>query len=93
MVPGFVVYRVICDILERNGRLTEAIEYFRQMENELPGDAGVRDERAKWELGGWPQPQTPIVLWILTLSIRLQSALYQGVRTERGCRYGLCVIQ
>ncbi|KAI9573369.1 hypothetical protein HD554DRAFT_2310612 [Boletus coccyginus] len=50
MVPRFVVYRVICDILERDGRLTEAIECFRQMQNELPGDAGVQDERAKWEL-------------------------------------------
>jgi len=50
-VPRFVVYRVICDILERDGRLTHAVECFQQMQNELPQDAGVRDERAEWELG------------------------------------------
>ncbi|KAI9571749.1 hypothetical protein HD554DRAFT_1817876 [Boletus coccyginus] len=49
-VPKFVVYRDICDILERGGRLTEAVECFRRMENELPEDAGVRDERMEWEL-------------------------------------------
>ncbi|KAI9571582.1 hypothetical protein HD554DRAFT_2036527 [Boletus coccyginus] len=49
-VPRFVVYRVICDILERDGRLTEAVECFRRMQNELPEDMGVHDERAEWEL-------------------------------------------
>ena len=50
-VPRFVVYRVICDILERDGRLTDAVECFQQMQSELPEDAGVHDERAEWELG------------------------------------------
>ncbi|KAI9455958.1 hypothetical protein HD554DRAFT_2317618 [Boletus coccyginus] len=50
-VLRFIVYRVICDILERDGRLVEAVECFQQMQNELPEDAGVRDEREKWELG------------------------------------------
>ncbi|KAI9459274.1 hypothetical protein HD554DRAFT_2137412 [Boletus coccyginus] len=49
-VPRFVVFRVICDILERDGRLAEAVECFQQMQTELPEDAGVRDEREKWEL-------------------------------------------
>ncbi|KAI9571802.1 hypothetical protein HD554DRAFT_2074278 [Boletus coccyginus] len=48
-VPRFVVCRVICDILERHGRVMETVEYFQQMQNELP-DAGVRNERAEWEL-------------------------------------------
>ncbi|KAI9571049.1 hypothetical protein HD554DRAFT_2238808 [Boletus coccyginus] len=72
-VPRFVVYRVICDILERDGRLTEAAECFRQMQSKLPGHAGVRDERAEWELGRWLQPQACIILGTLTLSIRLQT--------------------
>ena len=62
------------------------------MENELPKDAGVRDKRAEWELGGWLQPQTPIARSILTVSIRLQIALYEGIRTERRRRHGLCII-
>ncbi|KAI9571077.1 WD40-repeat-containing domain protein [Boletus coccyginus] len=49
-VPRFVVFRIICDILERDGRLAEAVECFQQMQNELPGDAGVCNERGKWEL-------------------------------------------
>ncbi|KAI9455056.1 hypothetical protein HD554DRAFT_2036671 [Boletus coccyginus] len=49
-VPMFVVYRVICDILEGDDRLAETVECFQQMQNELSEDAGVRDERAEWEL-------------------------------------------
>ncbi|KAI9456188.1 WD40-repeat-containing domain protein [Boletus coccyginus] len=49
-VPRFIVYRVICNSLERDGRLVEAVECFQQMQSELPEDAGVRDEREKWEL-------------------------------------------
>ncbi|KAI9454841.1 hypothetical protein HD554DRAFT_2042943 [Boletus coccyginus] len=49
-VPRFVVYRVICNILEQDGRLTEAVECFLQMEKELPEDAGVGNERVEWEL-------------------------------------------
>jgi len=92
-VPRFVVYRVICNILERDGRLTEALECFRQMQNELPEDASVHDEQAEWELGGWFQPQTRIALGILTVSIRLQSTVYEGIRTKRRCRHGLCIIR
>jgi len=63
------------------------------MQSELPEDAGVRDGRAQWELGGWLQPQTPIALDTLTLSIRLQSTLYEGIRTEGRCCHELSVIR
>jgi len=87
------VYRVMCDILERDGRLTEALRCFRQMQNELAEDAVVCDERVEWELGEWLQPQTPVALGTLRLGIRLQSALYEGIRTEGRCCYGLRVIR
>ena len=48
------MYRVICDTLLVEGdpgRLTEALKCFQQMQNELPKNVGVRDERAGWELG------------------------------------------
>ncbi|KAI9461370.1 hypothetical protein HD554DRAFT_1520955 [Boletus coccyginus] len=50
-VPRFAVYRAICDGLlgEGDGRLTEALKSFQQMQNELPEDEGVRDERVEWE--------------------------------------------
>ncbi|KAI9567156.1 hypothetical protein HD554DRAFT_1030392 [Boletus coccyginus] len=48
-VPIFVVYRVICDILEGDGRLTQAVECFRQLQNALPGEMVMRSERVEWE--------------------------------------------
>jgi len=89
----FIVYHVICDILERDGRLAEAVECFQQMRSELPEDVSVCDERAEWELGGWLQPQTCIILGALTSSIRLQSTLYEDIRAERRCRHGLYVMR
>ena len=56
-VPSFLVYRVISDILEGDDRLTQAIECFRQMQNELPEDTGSHDGRAQWELSKGAQPR------------------------------------
>ncbi|KAI9459628.1 hypothetical protein HD554DRAFT_2295666 [Boletus coccyginus] len=49
-VLSFAVYHVICDNLERNDRLIEAVEFFQQMQNKLPENAGVPAERVEWEL-------------------------------------------
>ena len=56
-LPRFLVYRVICDILEGDNRLTQAIECFRQMRNELPEGTSSHDGRAQWELSKGPQPR------------------------------------
>jgi hypothetical protein len=50
-VPRFLAYRVTCDILKGDGRVTQAIECFRQMQNELAEDTSAHDGRAQWELG------------------------------------------
>ncbi|KAF8547586.1 WD40 repeat-like protein [Imleria badia] len=49
-VPRFVIYRNICEILEEDGLLTEAVECFRQMQNDLPDGTDMQDGRAQWEL-------------------------------------------
>ena len=49
-LPRFLVYRVICEILEEDGRLTQAIECFRQIQSEVPEDTSTHDGRAPWEL-------------------------------------------
>ena len=49
----FIVLRVICETLEGEGRLTEAVECFQQIESELREDTGTRDERVQWEHGEW----------------------------------------
>ncbi|KAI9571633.1 hypothetical protein HD554DRAFT_2302552 [Boletus coccyginus] len=48
-VPQFAVYRVFCGILEEDGRLTEAVGCFRQLQNALPEDTDMHDERMQWE--------------------------------------------
>ena len=50
-LPKFDIYRVICGVLEEDGRVTEAIELFQQMQLELGEDMSIHDERAQWELG------------------------------------------
>ena len=39
------------------GRFPEAVEFFKQMQNEVPEDMTMREERAEWGLRGWLQPQ------------------------------------
>ena len=53
----------------------------------------MHDERAGWEVGGRLQLQTPVAHGTLTLSIRLQSALCEGIRTEWRRRHGFCVMR
>ncbi|KAI9571626.1 hypothetical protein HD554DRAFT_1798465 [Boletus coccyginus] len=48
-IPRFAIYCAICDVLERGGRLTEAVECFQQLQNALPEDTAVDDERGEWE--------------------------------------------
>ncbi|KAH0831382.1 hypothetical protein J3R83DRAFT_14045 [Lanmaoa asiatica] len=50
-LPRFDIYRAICNVLEGDGRVTEAIECFRQMQSELREDTGECDEHTHWELG------------------------------------------
>ncbi|KAH0826754.1 hypothetical protein J3R83DRAFT_5164 [Lanmaoa asiatica] len=56
-VPRFAIYQAICDVLEEDGRVTEAINYFHQMQSELSGGMSTHSERVRWELGGWLQRQ------------------------------------
>ena len=53
-LPRFLVYRVICDVLEGDGRLTQAIGCFRQLQNEA---TSTHDGRAQWELGKGNKPR------------------------------------
>ena len=37
-IPKLLVYQAVCDVLEQDGRLTEAIQCFRKMQNDLTED-------------------------------------------------------
>ena len=45
-----MTYRAICEVLERDGRLSEAIMCFREVQNELTLDGSIDKERAQWEM-------------------------------------------
>ena len=47
MLPTVVIYSAICDILETDGRITEAIS-FLHMQHELAPD--IDSEEGRWEL-------------------------------------------
>ena len=49
-LPSFDIYRVICDALEGNGRVTEAIACFQHMHGELGEDMSIHNERMQWQL-------------------------------------------
>ena len=50
--PKFFIARAICDALEGDGRVTEAVECYRKVKSELAQDKNFRDERVEWEHGG-----------------------------------------
>ncbi|KAI9462106.1 hypothetical protein HD554DRAFT_2176084 [Boletus coccyginus] len=49
-LPRFDVYQAICDVLEWDNHIAEAIMCFRQTQNELAMDTGDHDKLAQWEL-------------------------------------------
>jgi hypothetical protein len=50
--PKFHLYRAVCDALEEDDRVTEAMECFRMMKDELSEETHAFDDRPQWELGG-----------------------------------------
>lgn len=51
--PKFDTFRTICNVLERDGRVMEAVTCFRRMKSELTEETSRCDERAQWEPGEW----------------------------------------
>ena len=49
-IPKLPVYQAVCDVLEQDGRLTEAIQCFRKMQNNLTEDTRTY---TAWEVGEW----------------------------------------
>ena len=49
MLPKFIIYSAICNILETDDRIKEAIGFFQHMQRELPPDTGIDGEEGQWE--------------------------------------------
>ena len=43
----------MCDVLEGDGRITEAARCFQEMQNELTQATDAGNERVQWEFGEW----------------------------------------
>ena len=52
------MYHVLCDLLEGDGGVTEAIACFRRMQDALAPGTGIQHDRVQWELGEWWQHDT-----------------------------------
>ncbi|KAI9455059.1 hypothetical protein HD554DRAFT_2331643 [Boletus coccyginus] len=84
-IPRVVVYRAICDILQRDGRLPEAVECFRLMLNELPvwkrkfapPEKNAKRTRSQKKVGKGK---------IGTLPIRMATAEHMGTRKSSTIR-------
>ena len=50
-VPRITIYRTLCEGLETVEGITDAIECFHQMENELPEGAITQGGQVQWVLG------------------------------------------
>ena len=51
-IPKLLVYQTVCDVMEQDGRLTEAIQFFQKMLNDLTEDTSTY---TVWEVGEWVQ--------------------------------------
>ena len=81
-LPRLDIYRVICNILEGDGRILEAVECLRRMRSELEVDTTINDERAQWELGEWLSE--PYYLKAdRSVSLRFSTAMYREAREAR----------
>ena len=47
-VPKSLIYQTICDVLEQDGRVTEVIQCFQKMQDDLPQETSMC---TAWELG------------------------------------------
>ena len=70
-IPKLLVYQAVCDVLEQDGRLTEAVQYFQKMQSDLIEDASMY---TAWEVGEWVQGS--VSSGIPNILNRLSESLY-----------------
>ena len=58
MLPMFIIYSAICDVLETDGHVMEAISFFQRMQHEVAPDTCINSEEGQWELSEWYQVDT-----------------------------------
>ena len=91
MLPVFIIYSAICDILETDGHITEAIGFFWHMQRELAPNTCIDNEQGQWELSE--------LYWMdnagdrLSIKHRFSAAMQKEIRGSRGGRNGFSELQ
>ena len=50
MLPKFIIYSAICDVLETDGHMMEGISFFQHMQREVAPATCIDSEEGQWEL-------------------------------------------
>ena len=87
-IPKLLVYQAVCDVLEQDGRLTEAIQCFHKMQNDLTEDTSTY---TAWEVGEWVQGS--VSRSVPNILDRLSAALYGEAGNFGGYSDGLSKIR
>ena len=66
-IPKLFVYQAVCDVLEQDGRLSEAIQCFQKMQNDLTEDTSTY---TAWEVGEWSKVAYPGAFQIFSTDFR-----------------------
>ena len=70
-IPKSLVYQAVCDVLEQDSRLAEAIQCFQKMQSDLIEDTSTY---TAWEVGEWVQGS--IARGVPNILDRLSESLY-----------------
>ena len=49
-LPKFYIHRTICNVLEEDDDVAQAIEYFQEAQAEIATHENIRSLQARWEL-------------------------------------------
>ena len=81
-LPKLVIYRAICEVLEQDGRLTEAVR-FQNIQNDSTEDTSTY---TAWEVGEWVQDSVsrgvPNILNRLSTSLYGEAGRFSDGRSE-----------
>ena len=72
-IPKLLAYQAVCDVLEQDGRLTQAVQCFQKMQSDLIEDASMY---TAWEVGEWVQGS--VSRGVPNILDRLSKSLYGG---------------
>ena len=78
MLPKFIIYSAICDVLETDGRMMEAIGFFQHMQREVAPGTCIDSEEGQWERSEFCRMDT--ARGCLNIKHRFSAAMQKEIR-------------